>query len=85
LGAARDRLIAARRICFLGFGYQNVNVNRLAIGVSHGTKRIFGTCRGLIGMEVDQKEQLLWQAFGSSVHLAAADNLELLREHLILG
>jgi hypothetical protein len=79
-------LFAAKKICFLGFGYHELNIERLAIDTSSaGSKGIFGTCRGLIGGELNAAKTRIRKAIGSSVELGGNDNLETLRHYLILG
>jgi hypothetical protein len=76
----------AKTICFLGFGYHQLNVERLAIDASSaGSKRIVGTSRGLIGGEVHDVKTRLHKAIGSQPTLDGDDNLQTLRHYQILG
>jgi hypothetical protein len=85
LEAARRLLTAAERICFLGFGYHPLNLERLRLRDSSG-RAVFGTARGLIGGEVASVEHALrTYLLCGGVTLTDADNLVVLRQHLILG
>ena len=81
------RLLAdAGRICFLGFGYHELNIKRLAIDTtSVGSKYIYGTCRDLIGKELETAKMTVQQAIGSALELEGNDNLETLRYYRVLG
>lgn len=86
LDAAHQLLSKAQRICFLGFNYHPVNVSRLEIDSRNaGSKAIFGTARGLIGKELEDAANRVHDALGSRMTLSPADNLQTLREHLVLG
>jgi hypothetical protein len=86
---ARELLSRAKRICFLGFGYNPFNVARLNIGGSLDlSTTVIGTTRGLIGMEIQDAKNRLAEALGGDIYLKAedsADNLDILREHMFLG
>jgi hypothetical protein len=83
-GACR-LLTAAERICFLGFSYHPLNLERLRLRDSSG-RAVFGTARGLIGGEVASVEHALHSyLLCGGVTLTDADNLVVLRQHLILG
>jgi hypothetical protein len=83
--AARQMLKAADRICFLGFGYHPLNLKRLTLQDS-SRRAVFGTARGLIGDEIISLKETLQRAMlGSGVTLTDADNLTVLRQHLIFG
>jgi hypothetical protein len=85
LEAARRLLTAAQRVCFLGFGYHPLNLERLRLPDSSG-RAVFGTARGLIGGEVASVENALrTYLLCGGVTLTDADNLVVLRQHLILG
>ena len=83
--ASRQVLKAAERICFLGFSYHPLNMERLKLEDS-SRRAVFGTTRGLIGGEIYAVEQML-QIFlrTGNVNLTDADSLIVLRQHLILG
>ena len=77
--AARDVLKAATRICFLGFSYHPMNVDRLNIGGCLDLRTtVIGTARGLLGMEVRQAESRVGQAIGGDIHFREGeDNLDI--------
>jgi hypothetical protein len=82
LETAHKILREAEAICFLGFGFLDLNVSRLAISSSNpGSKMIFGTAKGLIGEEVKDIRERISKAFGSTITLSDADNLTVLRQH----
>jgi hypothetical protein len=86
LEEARNLLVAATKVCFLGFSFHPLNVSRLAIDTRNaGSKGVFGTAHGLIGSELTDVERKVQLALGSSISLTNADNLELLRMNLMLG
>jgi len=86
LAGARKLLAAAKLICFLGFSYHPLNLARLKLEDSDGQRRVFGTVRHFEAGEVGQTEQRLYQAMlCGKVTLDDADNLTVLRRHLILG
>ena len=86
---ARELLTGAKRVCFLGFGYHAFNVDRLKIGESLDlSTTIFGTTCGLIGMEIQKAKNRLAEALGGGIDLnfgSFTDNLDILREHMLLG
>ncbi|HKP03621.1 MAG TPA: hypothetical protein VJU77_09715 [Chthoniobacterales bacterium] len=85
LDAAREVLKRAERICFLGFSYHPLNLERLRLQDSSG-RAVFGTARRLIGDELGSVEQDLHSLLlCGNVTLTDADNLVILRQHLILG
>jgi len=85
IDAAREALKAADRICFLGFSYHPLNLERLKLQDS-SRRTVFGTARGLIGDEIGSVEHALHSILlCRSVTLTDGDNLQVLRKHLILG
>jgi hypothetical protein len=85
LQEAQELLRAARRICFLGFGYHPLNVERLTISSDAiGSKNVFGTAKGFRGRELTAVDAQIAVAIGSKIQLSNVDNLEILREHLVL-
>jgi hypothetical protein len=83
--AARELLLAAKRICFLGFGYHAFNMERLNIGGSLDlSTTIIGTTRGLIGMEKEAAKNRVSGALGGDVHFKGEDSLNVLRETMFL-
>ncbi len=58
---AHKLMSEAKRIYFLGFGYNEMNVRRLRLGDLPGPKEISGTCLGLTRKEVAEKQKLLIQ------------------------
>src|SRR5205085_988700 len=53
--SANELLAEADRICFLGFGYDPINCERLRPGLAGGgSKTIFGTAYGLEGAETER-------------------------------
>lgn len=84
--AARQMLKAAERVCFLGFGYHQLNLEKLTLQDSSSQRFVFGTARGLIGEEVVSiKNELQRKMLCGRVELTDADNLAVLRQNLILG
>jgi hypothetical protein len=82
---ARELLIGAKRVCFLGFGYHQFNVARLNIGGSSDlSTTVIGTAQGLTGMEVQNASNRLAEAIGGSITLSDMDSLSLLRHHMFL-
>ena len=54
---ARELLSGAKRICFLGFGYNPFNVDRLKVrGSLDLSTTVIGTTRGLIGGELETRK-----------------------------
>jgi hypothetical protein len=85
LEASRQVLKAAERICFLGFSYHPLNMERLRLKDS-SRRTVYGTTRGLIGGEIVAVEQALHIfLLSGSVTLTDVDSLVVLRQHLILG
>ena len=84
--AARDVLKAATRICFLGFSYHPMNVDRLNIGGCLDLRTtVIGTARGLLGMEIPQAESRVRRAIGGDIHLREGeDSLDILRRNIFL-
>jgi hypothetical protein len=79
-------LTAAERVCFLGFSYHPLNLARLALKNSTMSRRVFGTVRHFEVGEVKQTKGRLIEAMLSAfVTLDDADNLTILRRHVILG
>jgi hypothetical protein len=56
---AHQILSQAERICFLGFGYDQTNLERLSSGVELGNKVVIGSAKGITPMESDLIQQLL--------------------------
>ena len=85
LAQACKLLTDASRICFLGFSYHPLNLERLQLKDS-GARQVFGTVRGLIGAEVTQVEAKLHSVLlTANVGVNDDDSLHFLRRHLILG
>lgn len=85
LDEAHALLAVAERICFLGFSYHELNLSRLAIDTRNiESKVIFGTAFGMIGEELSDIKTRVHQALGSQITLSNADNLQVLRENLVL-
>ena len=83
--AAIEALNDAETICFLGFGYHPLNVERLRVQNSAG-RSVFGTAQGLIGNEVGATGEALRSILLTpSVMLSDADNLAVLRQRLVFG
>jgi hypothetical protein len=86
LEAAQKILTAAERVCFLGFGYHELNLQRLRLQDSSHNRNVFGSAQGFVGNELGALENALHQAMlCSNVTLTDADNLLVLRKYLILG
>jgi len=86
LRQAHELLAAARRVCFLGFSYHPMNLERLTLKDSSLHRAVFGAAFGLIGDEIhDVSERLHRTLLGGNVTLSDDDNLLVLRKHLILG
>jgi len=86
LTEARKLLTAAERVCFLGFSYQASNLARLQLEDSVLNRWVFGTVLHFEAGEVKKTERCLNETMLSgSVTLDDADNLTVLRRHLILG
>lgn len=93
---AREWLAGARSICFLGFGFDDMNVDRLAEGgacdyfrqFSTGStaRRIVGTCKGMKWLEISSAyARLTKQSLGKGDQLFHDQNCtETLRETLFL-
>jgi hypothetical protein len=88
---ARELLSGAKRICFLGFSYNEFNVARLKLHESKFdlSTLIIGTTRGLVGRELEDAKKRLFEALGGNVDLRFAANCEdsllILREAMFLG
>jgi hypothetical protein len=66
---AREKIVAAEVLCFLGFGYHRVNIQRL---FSHGRPHnasYFGTTLGLSPVEIREAVTLV----GASIHVPNPD------------
>lgn len=86
LSTARELLTNATRICFLGFSFHELNLARLQLENSDGRRQIYGTVRGLFGLEVTKVKELIHSTLlTGSVILEDDDNLHFLRQHLLLG
>lgn len=85
LAEVRKLLEAAKRVCFLGFSYHPLNLARLQLENSALHRLVFGTVLHFEAGEVKQTEQKLHQTMlCGKVTLDDADNLTLLRRHLVL-
>ena len=86
LREVHNLLTAAERICFLGFSYQASNLARLQLEDSVLNRWVFGTVLHFEAAEVKKTERRLNETMLSgNVTLDDADNLTVLRRHLILG
>jgi hypothetical protein len=86
LAEARELLTAAERVCFLGFSYHPLNLAKLQLKDSAFHRQVFGTVRNYEVDEIQQTELRLNQTMlCGKVILDDADNLTVLRRHLILG
>jgi hypothetical protein len=86
LTEARKLLTAAERVCFLGSSYQASNLARLQLEDSVLNRWVFGTVLHFEAGEVKKTERCLNETMLSgSVTLDDADNLTVLRRHLLLG
>lgn len=87
LREVHDLLTAAERVCFLGFGYNPLNLARLQLkGDTVIEREVFGTARHFEKSEFGQTERHLSSTLlCGRVTLDDADNLTVLRRHLILG
>jgi hypothetical protein len=83
---ARTLLTNAQRVCFLGFSYQASNLARLQLEDATMQRWGVGTARHFEAGEVYQtKRRLQKTMLAGNVTLDDADNLTVLRRHLILG
>jgi len=83
---AHDLLAHAERICFLGFGYDKTNLDRLIGPLGTGivtSKECFGTVFGFTQKEIEVLNQT---RFLGMLNTGAPDwgNLELLRQRGVL-
>jgi len=87
LQEVHNLLTAAERVCFLGFGYNPLNLARLQLkGDTVIEREVFGTARHFEKGEFGQTElHLSSTLLCGRVTLDDADNLTVLRRHLILG
>ena len=86
LGEANTLLTEAQMICFLGFSYHPVNVQRLALKDASSQRIVFGSALGLVDSEMSDIVGRLKQALlCSNVTLDRADNLLTLRQQRVLG
>lgn len=80
LNAARTLIHQSKRVCFLGFGYHKINVERLF--PEKISKTYFGTALGM------PESELAWvrAIFGPSMHLGSVhhDCLKFLQHHRVL-
>ena len=77
---AKQYLSDARLICFLGFGFHSLNLQRLEISKLRPNRLIFGTIRGLKGAELTQ----LSEDIGGGLNTAAdAEIVDFLRDQAI--
>jgi hypothetical protein len=59
LDKARELLMHARVICFLGFGYHYINIRRLRLELLPGDRELFGTAYGITAQEQERiKERI---------------------------
>lgn len=89
-GEIQQQLQKADEVIFLGFGYDEENLNKLGILDSEfmeytAVKRIIGTTKGLTGREIDEKEGILKRS-GKNVVLdrEGLSSLEFLRKKVSL-
>ena len=83
---AHELLRGAKRVCFLGFSYNPFNVARVNIGGPLDLSTfVFGTARGLIGLELGDARGRLAEAIGGDIRLSDTDNLDILRRNMLLG
>ena len=87
MAEAHKLLAAAERICFLGFSYHPLNLERLRLkGDTVLHRQVFGTVLHFEKSEVEQTELRLYQTLlCGRVTLDNADDLTVLRRSLILG
>ena len=86
LAEARSLLTAAKKVCFLGFGYDPLNLERLKLQDSSSQRNAFGTARGLKGVGLtDVKDNLRQTLLCPNITLDGEDNLTLLQYYRILG
>ncbi len=87
LREVHNLLTAAERVCFLGFGYNPLNLARLQLeGDTVIEREVFGTARHFDKGEFGQTQlHLSSTLLCGRVTLDDADNLTVLRRHLILG
>ena len=86
LREVHNLLTAAERVCFLGFSYNPLNLTRLQLKTDTViTREVFGTARHFEKSEIAQTERHLSSTLlCGRVTLDDADNLTVLRRHLIL-
>lgn len=78
-------LSGAKRVCFLGFGYHQFNIDRLDIGGTFDlSATVIGTARHFTRMELTKASNRLAKALGGNIHLTDTDNLALLKQHMFL-
>jgi hypothetical protein len=82
---AHKLLIQAKTICFLGFSYHPVNVQRLALRGALSQGIVFGSALGLVDSEMSDIAGRLRQLLSNNVTLDRADNLLTLRQYRVLG
>jgi hypothetical protein len=80
---AKALLANAERICFLGFGYDKTNVQRLFgdFGTNFLTKELCGTALGFTPREI---KRIIQPQLGNKVDARDCNNLELLRQTGVL-
>ena len=86
---ARELLSGAKRICFLGFGYNPFNVDRLKVrGSLDLSTTVIGTTRGLIGGELETRKADWRKHWPTDIRLVRSvnseDNLTILRDQKFL-
>jgi hypothetical protein len=83
---AHKLLTAADRVCFLGFGYHPLNIERLQLKDSSSQRYVFGTVRGLETSEIKNIQAKLAQTLlCPNITLNGEDNLVVLRRFTVLG
>jgi len=89
LNKARELLLKAKTICFLGFGYLEINLERICPWktekISDHTE-LFGSALGLIGAERTKVETFFQRNYGRNITLGGSDDdaLLMIRRHPIL-
>ena len=83
---ARKLLLAARKVCFLGFGYHEINLKRISPGKVLDHTSIYGSAFHLLEAEKKKAEALVVRYFQREITLGHRneDVLEMIRQHPIL-
>jgi hypothetical protein len=86
LEEAHALLREAQMICFLGFSYHRLNVQRLALRNATSRRIVFGSALGFVDSEIGEITGRLREALlCSNITLDRADNLLTLRQHRVFG